>query len=89
MTTAGGQIPIFCPKTTPNIDIIQRTSIFAPFDNAKQPQIYIQDKVLWYLFKINCETLGGNPIYGDPGGIPLYTHRHRIRLDFFQKPKHS
>ena len=45
MTTAGGQIPIFCPKPTPNIDIIQRTSIFAPFDNAKQPQIYIQDKV--------------------------------------------
>jgi len=44
MCTPGGQIPIFLPKMTPNIGIIQRNSLFGPFDNAKQPQIYIQDK---------------------------------------------
>jgi hypothetical protein len=43
---------------TTNIGIIQRTSLFGPFDNAKQPQIYIQDKAKWYSFKINCTTGG-------------------------------
>ena len=53
---------------TTNIGINQRTSLFRPFTNAKQPQIYIQDKALWYLFKISCITVGGIPIHKDPGG---------------------
>jgi len=68
MCTPGGQIPIFLPKMTPNIGIIQRNSLFGPFDNAKQPQIYIHDKAWWYFFKIKCITVGGNPIHGDAGG---------------------
>ena len=35
MVTPGGQIPKFWPKITPNIGIIQITSQFGPFDNAK------------------------------------------------------
>jgi hypothetical protein len=35
MVTLGGQIPKFWPKTTPNFGIIQITSQFRPFDNAK------------------------------------------------------
>ena len=53
---------------TINIGIIQITSLFGTFDNVIQPQIYIQDKAGWYLFKINCITVGGNPIHGNPGG---------------------
>jgi len=33
--TTGGQIQFFLPKMSPNIGIIQRTSLFGPFDNAK------------------------------------------------------
>jgi len=72
MCTPGGQIPIFLPKMTPNIGIIQRNSLFGPFDNAKQPQIYIHDKAWWYFFKINCITVGGNPIHGDPRGLKTH-----------------
>jgi hypothetical protein len=35
MVTPGGQIPKFWPKMTPNIGIMQITSQFGPFDNAK------------------------------------------------------
>jgi hypothetical protein len=41
---------------TTNIGIIQRTSLFGPFSDAKQPQIYIQDKECGSSFKINCIT---------------------------------
>jgi len=67
MTTTGGQIPIFWQKMTPNISVLLVTPQFEPFGWTKQPQIYIQDKAWWYIFKINSIT-GGNPIHGDPGG---------------------
>ncbi len=35
MVTPGGQIPNFWPKMDPNIGIMQITSQFGPFDNAK------------------------------------------------------
>ncbi len=54
----GDPDPTFLPKMTTNIGIIQRTSLFGPFNNAKQPQIYIQDKAKWYSFKYNCLTGG-------------------------------
>ena len=44
MGTPGGQIPTHRPKMAPNIGIIQITSLYGPFDNVIQPQIYIQDK---------------------------------------------
>ena len=68
MDTPGGQNPTFWPKMTTNIGIIPRTSLLGPHNNAKQPQIYIQDKIWWYLFKINCITVGGNPIHRDRRG---------------------
>ena len=70
MDTPGGQNPTFWPKMTTNIGIIPRTSLLGPHNNAKQPQIYIQDKIWWYLFKINCITVGVGVIsYMDtPGG---------------------
>jgi hypothetical protein len=68
MVTPGGQIPKFWPKMTPNIGIMQITCQFGPFDNAKLPQKCIQDNGGCYFFKINCQTVGVNPIYGNPGG---------------------
>ena len=44
METPKGQNDRFRRKRNPNIGIIQRTSLFGQFDNAKQPQIYVQDK---------------------------------------------
>jgi len=35
MGTPGGPMPIFWPKMTPNIGIIQRDSLFGLFDNAE------------------------------------------------------
>ena len=40
----GGQIPKFCPKMTPNIDMMRKYSEFGPLDNTKQPQQYIELK---------------------------------------------
>ena len=88
MESPGGQNPTFWPKITKNIGIIQRASLFGPFDNAKQPQIYIQDKVWWYLFKMNCETSGGNPIYGDPG-VSLYMGTPGVQAAIFWPIKSS
>ncbi len=51
---------------TPNIGIIQRTSLFGQFDNAKQPQIYIQYKAWWDLFELNGKIVG--PLYDHLGG---------------------
>ena len=55
---------IFCQ----NMGIIQITSLFVPFNNVIQQQIYIQDKAWWYLIKINCITVEDIPIHGDPRG---------------------
>ena len=68
MESPGGQKPTFWQKITKNIGSIQRTFLFGPFVNAKQQQIYIQDKAWCYLFKINYIKVGGNPIHGYPGG---------------------
>ena len=43
-TRGGGAIPKLWPKITPDIDIMQITSPFEPFDHAKWPQKFIQDK---------------------------------------------
>ena len=42
----GGKTPPFDQKMTTNTGIIQRTSLFGPFDNAKQPQFGLQILVL-------------------------------------------
>ena len=42
---------------TPNTGIIQIIALFGTFDNAKYPQIYIQDKACWYFFIINYKTV--------------------------------
>ena len=56
-------------KNCPKYGIIQIIALFGwTFDNAKYPQIYIQDKACWYFFIINGETVGGTPIYRHHGG---------------------
>ena len=82
----GCQIPIFWPKMTPNIGIIQITSLFGPFDNAKLPQIYIQDKTWWCFFKNNCKTMGVTLYRGTPGGqTPKFWEKMVCRNDVTRK----
>ena len=68
MVTPGGQKPKFWPKMTTNTGIMQITSQFGPFDNAKWPQNTSRTKIDSIFFKIKHQTLRGNPIYGHPGG---------------------
>ena len=68
---------------TPNCGIIHITSLFGPFGNAEQPQIYIKGKEWWYDI-INYKTVegvGGKSIYGHPRGVKYPHFWPEITLD--------
>ena len=44
-TRGGGQLPIFYQKMTPNVDIMEITSQFGPFDNAKEQKNTFRTKL--------------------------------------------
>ena len=61
MGTLGVKSQFLVPKMTPNVDIMQITSQFWPFDNANQQRKYISSNLI-------AKTVG-IPVYmGTPGG---------------------
>ena len=72
MATPGGQIPKFCPETTPNKGSIQITLQLGPFNSKSKLKIYPGQKNDDISSKLIAKQ-GGNPIYGHPGGqIPKF-----------------
>jgi len=58
---------------TPNIDITLKSYRFGQLDDTKWPQKYIWGKPWFYIFNINCITVGGTLYTGTPGGqIPKF-----------------
>ena len=52
-------------KNCPKYGIIQIIALFGwTFDNAKYPQIYIQDKACWHFFIFNYKTVIKRSKYG-------------------------
>ena len=61
----GGLNTHILTKNGPKYGIIQIIALFGwTFDNAKYPQIYIQDKACWYFFIINYKTVIKRSKYG-------------------------
>ena len=79
MTTMGGQIPLFWPKTTRNIGVLLITPKFTPLNDTKQPYYVIYNKALLYLFKINPQTIGSASLYENHRGLNghILTKKHR------------